>query len=217
MTPIPPLENSRLDRIAKGMQMNGCLLPVAFEADRFIEDCRNANREQDGQAAVREVMKRAMETPDAVMHALGEPTKGGIETLYRSAELTILNIVWSPLMQLLPHEHNMWALIGIYTGREDNLFWDKNDGGIAAARAASLSKGDVVSLPKDVIHSVANPIEAFTGAIHIYGGDFFSVARSEWDPDTLEERAWNLDEAVRLFEASNERFTAWREYRRSAG
>jgi predicted metal-dependent enzyme (double-stranded beta helix superfamily) len=188
--------------------------PRAFEVDRFIEDCRIANREQNGQAAVREVLDRAMESPRAVMRALGGPTKGGIQTLYRSAELTILNIVWSPLMQLMPHEHNMWALIGIYTGREDNILWDRKDGHIAAARAASLSEADVLPLPKDVIHSVTNPVETFTGAIHVYGGDFFTVARSEWDSGTLEERAWDLDKAVQLFRESNERFSAWRECRR---
>ena len=26
-----------------------------------------------------------------------------------------------------------------------------------------------------------------TGAIHIYGGDFFAAERSEWDPETLKE------------------------------
>jgi hypothetical protein len=26
-----------------------------------------------------------------------------------------------------------------------------------------------------------------TGAIHVYGGDFFGAERSEWDPETLKE------------------------------
>jgi hypothetical protein len=41
------------------------------------------------------------------------------------------------------------------------------------------------------VHSVTNPIPRLTGAIFVYGGDFFSVARSEWDPETLVERAFH--------------------------
>jgi len=26
-------------------------------------------------------------------------------------------------MTIMPHNHRMWAVIGIYTGREDNIFW----------------------------------------------------------------------------------------------
>ena len=113
-------------------------------------------------------------------------------------------------MQLLPHEHNMWALIGIYTGREDNVFWERRDGRVSAVKALDLSKGDVTSLRRDVIHSVANPIDKLTGAIHVYGGDFFATPRSEWDPETLTEREWNIASAIQTFKESNERFLAWR-------
>jgi len=131
-------------------------------------------------------------------------------TLYRSADLTVLNIIWSPLMQLLPHEHRMWSVIGIYAGREDNIFWRRQGSAVAAAQAAAVSAGETVSLAADVIHSVANPIEKFTGAIHVYGGDFFATARSEWDPETLAERRWNIQEAMQIFKESNERFAAWK-------
>ncbi len=26
-------------------------------------------------------------------------------------------------MTIMPHEHRMWAVIGVYTGGEDNMFW----------------------------------------------------------------------------------------------
>lgn len=178
-----------------------------FDVQRFTDDCRKAG---SSQASVKEVLARAISDPATVLKGVGEPEKGGIRTLYRSPELTILNIVWSPLMHLLAHEHNMWALIGIYTGREDNIFWERRDGRIAASRATDLSAGDVTSLPRDVIHSVANPIDKLTGAIHIYGGDFFATPRSEWDPETLAEREWNIESAIRTFKESNERFLAWR-------
>lgn len=185
------------------------IMTSRFDLDRFIDDCRQANEERDDQAAVREVIARAMEDTDQVMSAVGEPASAGIKPLYRSDDLTILNIVWSPFMQLMPHDHKMWALLGIYTGREDNILWRRTQDSITAREAVSLTRGDAAGLPDDVIHSVINPIGKFTGAIHVYGGDFFATPRSEWDPGTLEESPWELEKAIKVFEESNARFRAW--------
>lgn len=172
----------------------------------FIEDCRRANAGADAQPAIREVLQRALANPDDLLSAVGEPRKGGLQSLYSSPTLTILNIVWSPLMQLLPHDHNMWAVIGIYAGREDNIFWERRESSIVATRASAIGRGDLIALPSDVVHSVANPIEKLTGAIHIYGGDFFAGGRTEWDPESLAPRPWSIQGAVRQFEESNARF-----------
>jgi predicted metal-dependent enzyme (double-stranded beta helix superfamily) len=109
-------------------------------------------------------------------------------------------------MTLKPHDHNMWAVIGVYTGREDNIFWRRVGAGvpgIEAAGAKSLGPAAVHPLGRDIIHSVTNPTASLTGAIHVYGGDFFETARSEWDPSTLEERPYDLEGNLRLFEEAN--------------
>jgi predicted metal-dependent enzyme (double-stranded beta helix superfamily) len=178
-----------------------------FDVERFIEEVKRARAETDSQRAVQEVLDRAVSDPRAVLAGLGEPSQVGIKSIHRSADLTILNVVWAPMMVLLPHNHNMWASIGIYTGREDNIVWQRQEGGvIEAARAASLSEKEVFALPLDAIHSVTNPIPRMTGAIHIYGGDFFAVPRSEWDSETLRERPMDLKKLQQRFEEANERF-----------
>jgi len=179
---------------------------TALDVDRFIEDVKRANRETDSQKAVEEVLRRVMSEPGAVLAGLGDPVEAGLNTLHRADDLTILNVVWAPLMVLLPHNHNMWASIGIYTGREDNIIWEHSRDVIEANRAASLSEKEVFGLPRDVIHSVTNPVGRLTGAIHIYGGDFFKPGRSEWDPETLKERPFDLEAARRTFREANERF-----------
>jgi predicted metal-dependent enzyme (double-stranded beta helix superfamily) len=177
-----------------------------FDLDRFIEECRAAVKE--GQPAVRELVARAVAEPAAVLRALGEPARAGLNTLYRSDELTILNLVWGPYMTLMPHNHGMWAVIGLYTGREDNIFWRRIDepgmpSRIEAAGAKALSAGEAAPLGKDIIHSVTNPIPRLTGALHVYGGDFFRPGRSEWDPETLRERAYDAERTRAMFEAAN--------------
>lgn len=177
-----------------------------FDLDRFIEECRAAVKE--GQPAVRELVSRAVADPAAVLRALGEPTRAGLNTLYRSDELTILNLVWGPHMTLMPHNHGMWAVIGLYTGREDNIFWRRIDepgmpSRVEAAGAKALSAGEAAPLGKDIIHSVTNPIPRLTGALHVYGGDFFRPGRSEWDPETLREQPYDAERTRAMFEAAN--------------
>jgi predicted metal-dependent enzyme (double-stranded beta helix superfamily) len=178
-----------------------------FDVEHFIEDVRRARTETDSQKAVEEVLTRVVSDPASVLRGLGEPSEAGIHTVHRSDDLTILNVVWAPLMVLLPHNHNMWASIGIYTGREDNIIWQRRGEVIEASGAASLSQREVFGLPGDAIHSVTNPIGRLTGAIHIYGGDFFKLeGRSEWDPEALRERPFDLEAARRTFQEANERF-----------
>ena len=184
---------------------------MKFDLDQFISDCRSAIRLDASPKFVREVVARAVSDPAAVLNALGEPKQGEIKPLYRSNDLTILNVIWARWMTLLPHNHQMWAVIGIYTGREDNIFWRRvgGDGStkVEAAGARALSEKDAVALGQDVIHSVTNPIPRLTGAIHVYGGDFFGVARSEWDAETLLEQRSDGQKMARRFEEAN---TLWR-------
>ena len=177
-----------------------------MDIDRFVEDCIAANRERDAQAAVLEVLERAVRRPGEMLAAVGDPDQAGIGVLHRSPTLTIFSAAWTPRMNLMPHNHLMWANIGIYTGREDNLMWRRTDSGIEASGAKCLFEGDVAALPLDAIHSVTNPLTRFTGGIHIYGGDFFDTARSLWNPETLEEEPSDGDVIRAIFERENELF-----------
>jgi predicted metal-dependent enzyme (double-stranded beta helix superfamily) len=183
---------------------------MTFDLDHFISDCRDAIRQDASYKFVREVVARAVSDPGAVLQELGEPKRGEINPLYRSDNLTILNVIWAPWMTLLPHNHQMWAVIGIYTGREDNIFWRRvqgnRSGKVEAVGAKALAERDTIPLGQDVIHSVNNPIPRLTGALHVYGGDFFGVARSEWDAETLLERRSDGEKMARRFEEANARW-----------
>jgi predicted metal-dependent enzyme (double-stranded beta helix superfamily) len=174
-----------------------------FDKDQFIADCRAALDDAQGSRNVREVVTRCVSDPASVLRGLGEPKSGGIEPIHRSPELTIINVLWPPNMVIMPHNHAMWAVIGIYSGREDNILWrrlpDEAEGRIEAAGAKSLSTQDALAFGPDVIHSVVNPSSRVTGAIHVYGGDFFGAERSEWDPDSLKEKPYDMQKALRMF------------------
>jgi predicted metal-dependent enzyme (double-stranded beta helix superfamily) len=181
-----------------------------FDLDQFVADCRAAVRSDPTHKSVREVIARAVSDPSGVVAGLGEPQLAEVQKLYTSEELTILNVIWGPGMTIMPHNHLMWAVIGIYSGREDNIFWRRlpgaEGGKIEAAGAKSLGPRDAEPLGRDIIHAVINPLPRLTGAIHVYGGDFFAAARSEWDPETLLERPYDVQKNMKLFETANQRF-----------
>ena len=180
---------------------------MAFDRDRLIERCLEALAESDPTGAMREILAEAVEDRRAVVAALGERDSAGPEVLHRAPELTILDFAWAPWMPFKPHNHRMWSVIGIVAGREDNIFWRRTPDSIEAAGARSLGPGEVAVLGEETIHSVVNPVGRPTRAIHVYGGDFFAPPRprSEWDPETLTERPWDMEDTRRLFAEADAR------------
>jgi predicted metal-dependent enzyme (double-stranded beta helix superfamily) len=172
----------------------------------FVAHCVAANHGDRAQDNVKEVLARRVSDPRATLQAIGEPTKAGLTVFHRSKTLTIFAATWTPQMNLMPHNHRMWALIGIYTGREDNILWRPSGKRLSAYDAKALFEGDVAALPDTAIHSVTNPLERFTGGIHVYGGDFFATARSQWNPETLAEEPSDGEVIRAIFERANARY-----------
>jgi predicted metal-dependent enzyme (double-stranded beta helix superfamily) len=76
-------------------------------------------------------------------------------------------------MMVMPENHRTWAVIGISTGREDNVFWRRLKGTpnkIEAFGAKSLCATDAERLGADIVHSVINSDRQSHPYIHLYGG-----------------------------------------------
>ena len=178
----------------------GLILKAMFDLDRFLDAV--VTSAVGGRDAVREVVERELAAPDEVAAAL-TPGTGGLTLLHHTPDLTVVNFAWAPAMRLMPHDHRMWAIIGIYTGVEDNQFFRRVDSGITETTGARLETGDVTTLGTRTIHAVANPTERLTGAIHVYGGDFVNQPRSQWGPGELVERPFDMDDVRRQFDDAN--------------
>jgi predicted metal-dependent enzyme (double-stranded beta helix superfamily) len=168
-----------------------------FDVDALVENLVSANSETEPRLAVRDVLEQAL-TDAGVENAFGEPS-AGLNVLYNTDELTVLNVVWPPKMTLYPHDHRMWAAIGIYGGSEENAFYRRSGPTIEQSGSKSLTQRDVLLLGDDAIHSVHNPLRSHTGAIHVYGGNFVRAPRSQWPPETLTEEPYDLEEVQRAF------------------
>src|SRR5258708_37187774 len=140
-----------------------------FDIDRFASDCRAALAER-GSEAIREVVSRAVADAGEILRAMGEPEGASAGVLVRTPDLTILNVVWGARQWTLPHNHNLRAVIGMYGGGEDNIFWrrlpEDARGRVEAAGAQSLRQGHVAVLGPDIIHSLTKPLAALSISLH---------------------------------------------------
>ena len=197
MAPRSPRPNSTEHQLCGGRTVE------VFDIDAFLADLTDTIDETDPRHAAKEVVDRAMRAPQAIADAIS-PTEGGITMLCNRPELTVINVAWAPGMEVMPHDHRMWAIIGIYGGAEANRFF-------TAARTASSSNGPVacskpvtfVCWVSDTIHAVSNPADRITGAIHVYGGDFLNEPRSQWGPGDLVERPYDITDIERQFHQAN--------------
>jgi len=150
---------------------------------------------------MKEIVVRAVSDPASIFRQFGQPEKGAVQVLYRTPDLTVLNVIWSPNQITLPHNHLMAAVIGMYAGREDNMFWRRIPNPykfqIEAAGGQALGPGDVAVLGRDIIHSVVNPLPRLSCAIHVYDGDFLAAERSMWNSETLVEQPFDISAAVK--------------------
>ncbi len=162
-----------------------------FDLDRFVDDIRGslAERSRD---AMKAIVARAISDAGALLRRIGEPDTGRIRVLHRAPDLTVLDVVWTANQFAPPHDHCMSAVIGMYGGREDNIFWrrvsERNARGIEVAGGQAIGTGDTMILGRDIIHSVINPLGKLSGAIHVYDGDLLGVDRSMWNAETLIEQ-----------------------------
>src|ERR1700733_8435462 len=115
---------------------------MTLTVEDIVARCQTAVGEHTPVLAVRDVLDELVTEPSGLEQALGPVERGGITTLHRAADLTVLHVAWTPGMALNPHEHRLWAVIGMYGGQEDNSFYRRSPGGLESSGGRELPAGD---------------------------------------------------------------------------
>jgi predicted metal-dependent enzyme (double-stranded beta helix superfamily) len=146
----------------------------------LVERCRDAATREEPTAEVMEVLAAFLHQP-GLAQQLGTADRSTYEALYRGRDLLVLHGVVPPTPRPVdPHDHRMWAVIGVYHGQEDNQLFARVDGALEPTERFSLRAGDVRRLDASTIHSVQAADGRYMGAVHVYGGDLFATPRSTW-------------------------------------
>lgn len=158
---------------------------MSFDPDAFVDACRQTLRESDPGAACADVVARELRLGTAIDDAF-EAGGAGPVTLFCDDRLTVQRIVWPAGVRSAPHDHRMWAVVGVYRGEEHNIFHERSGIGLREVGRRVVAAGEVLSLPDTVIHSVANPSAQTVCGLHVYGGNIDGIERSQWLPNGRE-------------------------------
>jgi predicted metal-dependent enzyme (double-stranded beta helix superfamily) len=156
----------------------------------FVEAARQALTAPSSQHA----MRALLETVAATLHSRAGrwiEHDGDEMLLSFSRDLTIYHIALSPHVHYPPHEHRIPALIALYHGTETSFSYERSGKTLVRAQRHDYTAPFVASLPADVIHSVVNPGDAPSAAIHVYLGDLTTVERSIWNANLREEQRFD--------------------------
>ena len=159
---------------------------MSFDVEAFVSACRHAAGASDPTAAVSEVVAAAIADGPSIDAALGTSVYGARDTMLASPDLSVQRIGWPAGSQSNPHDHRMWAVVGVYAGTEVNRLFQRTARGLVEQSVRNIEQGQVLVLDETAIHAVSNPYRGRSVGLHVYGGDIVSIARSEWDRDGRE-------------------------------
>jgi predicted metal-dependent enzyme (double-stranded beta helix superfamily) len=153
----------------------------------FVADCQAAVNGADPVGSVSEVIAETIRHGASIDAALGTRIGREPDTFFSSDRLTVQRILWPGGSWSEPHEHRMWAVIGVYAGEELNQLFEREcDGRLRESRTCAVSTREVLAFGPAAIHSVENPHRDLTAGLHVYGGDINGIDRSAWSPSGRE-------------------------------
>lgn len=168
------------------------------DLDAFVEDCKAALNADDPTATIEGLIRNAIADPEGLRSAFSDRITGKSlrdRIVFYDEELTVLQVATVPGLQSPVHNHNMWAVIGVYDGEEYNAFYEVTDGAPKQTGERHLKADDVAVLHPNTIHAINNPIERKSNAIHVYGGNLVTrEGRSMWNPRTQEREDYEISQ-----------------------
>ena len=126
-----------------------------FDLQDFVHQCREALAEPQPARVIESLVQSALSNPDEVRAAFAEVASGqppGLITFAAlDATLTVADITTPPGLRSPAHDHQMWAVIGVYEGQELNEFY-RYEGSEFTKRGARLLKEGDVAILLSLIH-----------------------------------------------------------------
>jgi len=157
--------------------------------DEFIARCVATVATDQEPAATREVVEQALRDQSVAKEL---SLDAGVRVLHGGEDLTILHVVMPERPvgagNPVPHNHCMWALIGVTHGSEHNRFFRRAADTIESSSEQVIEAGEVLVMDADAIHAVKNPsTNRCSSALHVYGGDLIGAAKTMWCEADLSE------------------------------
>ena len=157
---------------------------MTFSFDKFVTEIRAAAVSDKPTHAIRTLMQNALETPEALV--ADNPLEEGADEimLFEDDTVSVWVCRFDPHTVVPPHEHKMNAFIGVFKGREKNLFFRNEADGLKYISTKIIDAGQMTSIGADGLHAVVAEGEEDCYSFHVYAGPLSKIKRSLFDWDT---------------------------------
>ena len=99
------------------------MMPTSFDLDTLVKDLRTAAIQTSAHLVIKTLLEQAIEDPDALVKAMPE-FKDNDVNLYEDETVSIWHCRFIPGQTIPAHDHQMFAIIGVYQGAERNYFYE---------------------------------------------------------------------------------------------
>lgn len=177
---------------------------MTFSFDNFVTEVRVAAASDKPTHTIRTLMQKALETPEALV--ADNPLEEGADEimLFEDETVSVWVCRFDPHTVIPPHEHKMNAFIGVFKGREKNLFFKNEAGGLKYKSTKIIDAGQMVSIGTDGLHAVVAEGEEDCYSFHVYTGPLSKIKRSLFDWNTGQPLEFTDDNYHRLKKPASE-------------
>lgn len=170
----------------------------AFDSDAFVRSCLDALDESVPADAIGELIERAVSEPRSLALACPVPTDIDDDgVIHVSDELLVCHAIFPRQFHTGIHNHGVEAVIGVWSGYEDNHLYAETASGLRPLGARRVESGGVLILEADAIHDVHTPPTAWSAALHVYLGNISALPRSEWSSTDTPRSAFDGEQQER--------------------
>ena len=152
-----------------------------FDLDALVSRLKSAVKAESPSASIKEILQEEMDDPVRVVKGMPHFDEDDV-VLFEDDSISIWFCRFRPGTTVPPHDHQMVATIGVYSGAERNDFFENDPNGtIRKSSEVILSAGDVLQIGPSAIHAVGCASSDPCCGIHVYLGRLTEVDRSLFD------------------------------------
>ncbi len=152
-----------------------------FDSDAFVQSCIDALAESDPAGAIGELIERAVSEPRSLELACPVPVDLSDDgVMHLSKEILVCHAIFPRRFQTGIHNHSVGAIIGVWSGYEDNYLFEETGSGLRPLGPHRVETGQILVLGADAIHDVHTPPTTWSAALHVYLGDISTAPRNVW-------------------------------------
>lgn len=172
------------------------------ELDRLVARLRESALQENPASAVKAVLQDTLRDADQFKQTMPTFEENDV-ILFEDQSVSIWHCHFDPGHTVPPHDHQMTAVIEVYSGVERNSFFELDElSGLTQVGERELQAGQMLQIASKAIHSVACPGEEPCLGIHVYLGCLTEVDRSLFDVKNGQAMSFTDENYYRLISKS---------------